>query len=674
MSGGLKMYTNTQIALLRKADGDANLPGVDTAVGNLAGTTKFNATVTIPYKVGAPFYYNAATKEVIVTQNGAVLSGYDFSGLNVLIMANDVTIKNCTFNAAGNYAVKQFKGYSGATVENCTFDNSARVLSNLNAYVSSLGAGNISVLNNKFINAPGDVVDISGGVVSGNYISGAGFSSNGSHPDAVWVTDSTGPTLITDNFIDFTYAPGATNVTNGLTNNAIRITSELGNVSNVTVTGNYLLGGATTIDAGNEGSGTFSNISITNNYIGFGVYGDFLAGPEKGVTLSGNVIYDLTNPTNSSAAWSAYSVKGLATDHLLVATNATSNFLASTTGSTTLYGNGVTGAHLDGSTNALTENVFVGGSGSQYFRGGAGKNVYTYLALADSTPNALYGLDLIGNFDLSKDVIDLHRINANPLSATTQNFTFIGSNAFSSAGGEVRVVLDPATNQTLVEADMVGDTSPDLEIRLSGLLNLTASNFVLTAAQAAAALPTQTKTVNGDGSYDIAYGNYVGLASTSYEDVFNAAGTRVAESVDNANGSGSLVLSGDGQTVTAGAGALSTTVGRDTFALTPHASETITATGTSGDAFVFHQGFGQDTLNGFVATGSTHETLQFDTSMFSYLNASMTQAQDLAAVISHATQTAAGAAIIQDSFGDKLTVAAVSNLTLSRQLADFHFK
>lgn len=668
------MFTNTQIGLLQKADGDASLPGIGSVVGNQAQVTKFNATVSIPYKVGAPFYYNAATKDVIVTQNGAVLSGYDFSGLNVMIMANNVTIKNCTFDVAGTHSVAQFEGYSGATIENCTFDNSGAVTSNLMAYISSLGAGKISILNNKFINAPGDVIDISGGVVSGNYISGGGYSSNGSHPDAVWVTDSTGPTLITDNFIDFTYAPGATNVSNGLTNNCIRITSELGNVSNVTVTGNYLLGGSTTIDAGNEGSGTFSNISITNNYVGFGVYGDFFAGPQNGVTESGNVIFDLTSPSNSSAAWNAYSAKGLATDNLIVATNATSHFFAPATGSTTLYGNGVVGAALDGSSNAMTENVFVGGSGWQYIVGGAGKNVYTYLAIADSTPNALYGVDLITNFNVSKDVIDLHQMNANPLSATTQNFTFIGSNAFSSAGGEVRVVQNAATNQTIVEADMVGDSTPDFEIDLSGLLNLTAANFVLTSAQAAAALPTQAKSVDSDGSYDIAYQNYVGMSYTSYEDVYNAAGARVAESVDNASGSGSLTLYGNGQTVSAGANALSTTVGADTFALTPHATETIAATGTSGDSFVFHQGFGQDTLNGFVATGSAHETLQFDISMFSYLNSGMTQAQDLAAVLSHTTLNSAGAAVLQDSFGDTLTLAGISKATLSSQPGDFHFK
>uniref|UniRef100_UPI003F997594 hypothetical protein n=1 Tax=Rhodoblastus sp. TaxID=1962975 RepID=UPI003F997594 len=40
-----------------------------------------------------------------------------------------------------------------------------------------------------------------------------------------------------------------------------------------------------------------------------------------------------------------------------------------------------------------------------------------------------------------------------------------------------------AANQTLVEADLVGDSTPDLEIRIQGLVNFTAANFALTDAQ-----------------------------------------------------------------------------------------------------------------------------------------------------------------------------------------------
>ena len=59
----------------------------------------------------------------------------------------------------------------------------------------------MTIENNSFLNSPTDAIDMHSGVVTGNYFSGAGYQP-GAHADAIWVTDSTGPTSITDNFID----------------------------------------------------------------------------------------------------------------------------------------------------------------------------------------------------------------------------------------------------------------------------------------------------------------------------------------------------------------------------------------------------------------------------------------------------------------------------------------
>ena len=80
-------------------------------------------------------------------------------------------------------------------------------------------------------------IAIQQGVVTGNYFSGEGYLT-GAHADAIYVPDTTGPVTITNNFIDETPNAGAT----GLSNNDIRITDELGNINDVTVTGNYLIG------------------------------------------------------------------------------------------------------------------------------------------------------------------------------------------------------------------------------------------------------------------------------------------------------------------------------------------------------------------------------------------------------------------------------------------------
>ena len=66
---------------------------------------------------------------------------------------------------------------------------------------------NITVANNTFVDTPGDGLDVGAGTITGNYFSGGGYLV-GSHADAIWVPDTTGPVSITNNFIDWTTSPG----------------------------------------------------------------------------------------------------------------------------------------------------------------------------------------------------------------------------------------------------------------------------------------------------------------------------------------------------------------------------------------------------------------------------------------------------------------------------------
>jgi hypothetical protein len=53
----------------------------------------------------------------------------------------------------------------------------------------------------------------------------------------------------------------------------MRITDEYGNTNNVTVTGNYLIGGGFNFElAAPNANYTISNVSVTNNYLGFAMY------------------------------------------------------------------------------------------------------------------------------------------------------------------------------------------------------------------------------------------------------------------------------------------------------------------------------------------------------------------------------------------------------------------
>ena len=130
-----------------------------------------------------------------------MLSGINFGSATVWIEANNVTIKDCTFSGTTSYwAVYQSPNASGATVENCTFQGTkSPTETNVSWITSVLG---ITIKDNSFLDTPWDAIDLgSGGVIPGNYFSGAGYAP-GAHADAIWVSGSTGPTTITDNFID----------------------------------------------------------------------------------------------------------------------------------------------------------------------------------------------------------------------------------------------------------------------------------------------------------------------------------------------------------------------------------------------------------------------------------------------------------------------------------------
>jgi Peptidase M10 serralysin C terminal len=655
------MITSAEIQTIRNADPGAILPGIDTETGNpLPASSLINYTTITQTSKGAPYFYEPASNAVVVTQNGAVLSGINFGSATVLIQANNVTIKDSTFTATSGWtAVDQAAGYSGATVENSTFTGS-QAPTETNTWISARQS--ITVEDNTFLYSPTDAVDVGAGVVTGNYFSGAGFAK-GAHADAIYVSDSTGPTTITDNFIDGTYTAGAA----ANANSDIRLTSELGSLSNVTVSGNYLLGGEYTVEVGPGAvsSYTISNVAVTNNYIGFYEYGENYPNSQNYAAFQGNTLVTLSNPTASAKALAAYEKTAILPAHMVTATTAGQTLTSSASTPTTLIGNSLA-TGLIGSTN---ETNFVSSYGAQRMLGGEGANIFTFLSISDSTPSMH---DTISNFDPAKDVIDLSNIDANITTSGLQHFTFIGTAPFSGAGAQVRYQLNPATNQTFVEADLASDAgtqTPDFEIAITGLVPLTAANFALTPAKSAtdvangaALTDTKVKTPTGAPT-EYAYANVSGGSYSSYEvfDVVTGGFVLVgAEDLNLSSTKDELRLYDPGLTVTRGGGAETLQVGTgaaDTLSYDP--TQIIDAASSSSENFVFATGFGSETIQGFAASGTTPDTVQLAISSFSYLKPGMTQAQDLAAVLAKSTENATGLRIA-DSHGDALTFAGLA--------------
>jgi hypothetical protein len=637
------MITAADIQEIRNNDPGAILPGIDTMTGNPYATSSLLDVRKITQNSTAPYYYSPSQNTVYVNQAGAVLSGINFGSATVIIQANNVTVKDCSFSdTTGFGTVSQSPTFSGAIIENCTFTGS-KSPTEKNVWIgSTLG---ITIKDNTFLNSPADTIAIQQGVVTGNYMSGEGYLT-AAHGDAIYVPDTTGPISITDNFIDETPNAGAA----GLSNTTMRITDEFGNTNNVTVSENFLFGGGFTYEVvAPNAISTVSNVSITNNDVGFSSFGQYLSPTQDLATLAWNKTVDFTDPDSSTQPLAAYVSAGPPTANVVSGTSAG----ATATGSapTTVLGNGYSGVILNVA--GSSETNFVGGAGRQIEIGGWGANILTYLATSD-------GGDTIGAFDAAKDVIDLSRIDADITEDGVQNFTFIGSAPFSG-GAQVRYQLDPTNDDTA----LAGDSTADFSITISGIVPLTAANFALTASQSSAALANgaalsySSVPTPAGGPQEFAYSNVQGRAYTSYE-TFIGSIDRPADDLNLSSNANELVLFDANQTVTRGGGSETLNVGKGSIApLSYHAVETIDATSNSGEQFIFSAGFGTETIKGLSVSGTTPDSIQLAKSAFSYLTPGMTQAEDLAAVMSQATRSASGLTIA-DSHGDSLTLMGVT--------------
>lgn len=112
--------------------------------------------------------------------------------------------------------------------------------------------------------------------------------------------------------------------------------------------------------------------------------------------------------------------------------------------------------------------TLVGGQGSDMFTGGAGNDTFKFLSIDDlqSPVQTFYfnAQDSITDFGLT-DKIDLSAIDAVSNESGNQAFTYISTNQFSGAEGELR--FDFTLNY--LSGDIDGDTQADFNIQVTGL-------------------------------------------------------------------------------------------------------------------------------------------------------------------------------------------------------------
>lgn len=117
-----------------------------------------------------------------------------------------------------------------------------------------------------------------------------------------------------------------------------------------------------------------------------------------------------------------------------------------------------------------------GATGRDTMSGGAGPDLFIFRD--GDTSAARNTADRITDFSQADlDRIRVHEIDANTALAGDQNFTFIGNGAFTGVAGQLHYAQQGAV--TYVEGDTNGDSLADFVIRLDGVINLAAGDFVL---------------------------------------------------------------------------------------------------------------------------------------------------------------------------------------------------
>ena len=125
----------------------------------------------------------------------------------------------------------------------------------------------------------------------------------------------------------------------------------------------------------------------------------------------------------------------------------------------------------------------VGGSGIDQLTGGTGADVFVFKTATESS-NVLATADTITDFVRGQDRIDLTAIDASTKISGNNAFVWIGTAAIGTAtSGDLRYQkYDKAgtdNDYTLVIADTDSDTASEFMVKLVGLYDLTASDFLL---------------------------------------------------------------------------------------------------------------------------------------------------------------------------------------------------
>jgi hypothetical protein len=243
---------------------------------------------------GPGWYYNAAWNAVIVDVKGTVLSGL-YIPYNLRIDASNVTVKNVHVVTNGNFGIS-LTHTKGVTIENSTISGQNATTGRVDSAVTDVyGDSTGMVIKDNNISAFRSAVQISAGLVIGNYIHDPGYIS-GDHTNGIIGDGGTQQMTMTHNTIF-----NRLTQTDAITINTSTVP---GPVTNKVIENNLLAGAGYPIYGGAGFGHTTLGILIENNRFGqqyypksgeFGPVLNFVASG-AGNVWSGNV-WDSTGAT-----------------------------------------------------------------------------------------------------------------------------------------------------------------------------------------------------------------------------------------------------------------------------------------------------------------------------------------------------------------------------------------
>jgi Ca2+-binding RTX toxin-like protein len=117
------------------------------------------------------------------------------------------------------------------------------------------------------------------------------------------------------------------------------------------------------------------------------------------------------------------------------------------------------------------DDLLYGGAGTDQLSGGSGSDYFVFKSVADIGKGSKR--DVISDFEVGTDKVDLSAIDASTKTSGNQSFIFIDSASFSGLAGQIRFV------NGVLSGDTNGDKVADFQIQFTNVISLSSTDFVL---------------------------------------------------------------------------------------------------------------------------------------------------------------------------------------------------